>query len=102
MSRWLSIFGRMNTRYVVNGSRLEKDRGQNLDASRFSFFDSNSLIELQENVQLYFVKWKNLSYLHCSWESNEDLVKKEGPHMKQKMQVRFIDVNIDVIAFLSY
>ena len=37
MSRWLSIFGRMNTRYVVNGSRLEKDRGQNLDASRFSF-----------------------------------------------------------------
>ena len=38
MSRWLSIFGRMNTRYVVNGSRLEKDRGQNLDASRFSFF----------------------------------------------------------------
>ena len=38
MSRWLSIFSRMNTRYVVNGSRLEKDRGQNLDASRFSFF----------------------------------------------------------------
>ena len=37
MSRWLSIFSRMNTRYVVNGSRLEKDRGQNLDASRFYF-----------------------------------------------------------------
>ena len=37
MSRWLSIFSGMNTRYVVNGSRLEKDRGQNLDASRFYF-----------------------------------------------------------------
>ena len=37
MSRWLSIFSRMNTRYVVNGSRLEKDRSQNLDASRFYF-----------------------------------------------------------------
>ena len=87
MSRWLSIFGRMNTRYVVNGSRLEKDRGQNLDASRFSFFDSNSLIELQENVQLYFVKWKNLSYLHCSWESDTALVNLEGIRMKQKLGV---------------
>lgn len=30
ISRWLSMFARMNTRYVKNGSRLEEDRWQDI------------------------------------------------------------------------
>lgn len=36
---------------------------------------------------MYLVKWRNLSYLHCSWETKEDMVSSEGPHIKQKLQV---------------
>lgn len=42
---------------------------------------------LQQNVQLYLVKWRNLSYLHCTWESEEELMRLEGPRMKQKIMV---------------
>ena len=40
-----------------------------------------------KEVELYLVKWKNLSYVHCSWESEEELTQFEGPHIKQKIQV---------------
>lgn len=36
---------------------------------------------------MYLVKWRNLSYVHCSWESEEELSQFEGPHIKQKIQV---------------
>lgn len=36
---------------------------------------------------MYLVKWRNLSYLHCSWETQQELIDYEGPHMKQKLQV---------------
>lgn len=35
---------------------------------------------------MYLVKWTNLSYLHCSWES-EGLMDLEGPRMKSKIKV---------------
>lgn len=31
ISRWLSLFARMNTRYVKNGSRMEEERWQDAD-----------------------------------------------------------------------
>lgn len=33
------------------------------------------------------VKWRNLSYLHCSWESEQSLLTLEGTRMKQKIGV---------------
>lgn len=94
ISSWIPILEKMNTFYIKGGSIL--------NPTRLSEWKEASPEKQQTSIELFLIKWRNLSYLHCSWESNEDLVKKEGPHMKQKMQVRFIDVNIDVIAFLSY
>lgn len=36
---------------------------------------------------MYLVKWRGLSYLHCSWETRQELTDYEGSHMKQKLQV---------------
>ena len=36
---------------------------------------------------MYLVKWKNLSYLHCSWETESSLMALEGSRMKQKIIV---------------
>ena len=36
---------------------------------------------------MYLVKWRNLSYLHCSWETEADLLALEGTRIKQKLQV---------------
>ena len=79
----------MNSRFIHNGSCLHPDRfdawkslsPEGLPLSLFSH------IEQKKEVELYLVKWRNLSYLHCSWETKEDMVSSEGPHIKQKLQV---------------
>ena len=40
-------------------------------------------------MQLYLVKWRNLSYLHCSWETEADLLALGNTRMKAKILVRF-------------
>ena len=40
-------------------------------------------------MQLYLVTWRNLSYLHCSWETEADLLALENTRMKAKILVRF-------------
>ena len=48
--------------------------------------------ERQKPVELFLVKWRGLSYLHCSWESETDLMASEGTHIRQKLQVFFFCV----------
>ena len=86
IARWLTTLKKMNTRYIHNGSRLQTDRWLSLDAAG-PFLPRHSCIAQNENVQMYLVKWRNLSYLHCSWETEQELIDYEGPHMKQKLQV---------------
>lgn len=38
-------------------------------------------------MELFLVKWRGLSYLHCTWESESDLTASEGTHIRQKLQV---------------
>ena len=79
INSWIPILEKMNTFYVKGGSIL--------NPTRLSEWKEFSPEKQQTSIELFLIKWRNLSYLHCSWESNEDLVKKEGSHMKQKMQV---------------
>lgn len=46
-------------------------------------------LEKAVEVELYLIKWRDISYTHCSWETEADLASIEGIHIRQKMQVRF-------------
>lgn len=82
----------MNTQYVVNGSCIDPDR--------YSKWSTLSDTEKQEIVELYLVHWRDLSYLHCSWESEAMLTQREGPHMKQKFQVFLSEREVDSRGFI--
>ena len=79
ISSWLPILEKMNTFYVENGSIINK--------SRYDDWKKMNAEQQSEIVELFLVKWRVLSHLHCSWESENDLIAFEGPHMKQKFQV---------------
>ena len=59
LGEWKEICSKMNTTEITNGSRWiqeETDRDPNKFEERF------------------LVKWEGLSFLHCSWETQKDLV----------------------------
>lgn len=89
VSKWIPLLKKMNTRYITEGSRLQTHRWENIEKDRLSYFKRLRL-GLLDNVQLYLVKWRNLSFLHTTWESEEELMKLEGPRMKQKIMVPFL------------
>ena len=76
---WLPILEKTSTQYISHGSYLDPDR--------FARWRSLSDAEKQETAELFLVRWRDLSYLHCSWESEEALLAHEGPHAKQKFHV---------------
>jgi len=58
---WHEICSKMNTSEVDNGSRWFQESTE-VDKS------------LDTYEERYLVKWNGLSYLHCSWETKEDLL----------------------------
>ena len=62
--RWREICSRMNTSEIENGSRWFQDW-----AATEGTADDDGVFE-----ERFLVKWSDLSYLHCSWESQDDLV----------------------------
>ena len=66
---------------------MEPDRWQDITNERRCWNSIAEGVELQENVQLYLIKWRNLSHLHCSWESEKSLIELEKTRMKQKLGV---------------
>ena len=86
ISKWIPLLKKMNTRYIKAGSRLQAHRWDDIEEDRLDHFWKLQL-GLLENVQLYLVKWRNLSFLHATLESEEELMKLEGPRMKQKIMV---------------
>mmetsp|Transcript_21523 Transcript_21523/g.44293 ORF Transcript_21523/g.44293 Transcript_21523/m.44293 type:complete len:524 (+) Transcript_21523:349-1920(+) len=60
--RWREICGKMNTSEVDNGSRWFQDAGDGNS-------DDDNVFE-----ERFLVKWTNLSFLHCSWEGQDDLI----------------------------
>lgn len=63
---WKKICSKMNTSEIEAGSRWYHD-----------YIDDNSLEER------FLVKWDDLSYLHCSWETQGDLMQKVGNAKKR-------------------
>uniref|UniRef100_A0A1D1YBA8 CHD3-type chromatin-remodeling factor PICKLE n=1 Tax=Anthurium amnicola TaxID=1678845 RepID=A0A1D1YBA8_9ARAE len=49
--------------------------------------DASNLASKQKFVKQYLVKWKGMSYLHCTWVPEKDFVKafKEYPRLKTKI-----------------
>ena len=62
--KWREICSRMNTSEIEKGSRWFQDW-----AATEGTADDDSVFE-----ERFLVKWSDLSYLHCSWESQDDLV----------------------------
>ena len=79
IASWLSILEKKNTQYIHNGSFI--------NPTRFATWQSQSAEEQQAEVELFLIHWKSLSYLHCSWESYDDMMKQFGPYIKQRFQV---------------
>ena len=61
LKEWDALCKKMNTTEITNGSRWLQDA---VDAD-----DNRDRYE-----ERYLIKWDNLSYLHCSWETEPDLV----------------------------
>jgi len=59
---WRDICSHMNTSEVDNGSRWFQDSGESSEEDEMKF------------EERYLVKWSGLSFLHCSWETKEDLI----------------------------
>ncbi|KAK8817052.1 hypothetical protein WA556_002950, partial [Blastocystis sp. ATCC 50177/Nand II] len=89
IAKWIPVLERMNSRYIRSGSLLHPDRLLSWQA-----LPEN---EKQQEVEMYLVKWRGLSYLHCSWETRQELTDYEGPHMKQKLQ-RYDRIEMDVLT----
>ena len=56
-------------------------------------------VEQSAEIEMYYVKWRDLSYIHCSWETDADLTQLEGIHIRQKIQVCYFFNSISVVHF---
>ena len=61
LKEWKTVCAKMNTSETTNGSRWIQEEDTSVDPE----------IKYEER---YLVKWDNLSFLHCSWETEKDLV----------------------------
>jgi len=66
---WREICNKMNTSEIENGSRWFQD-----DSDSDSDDDSGNGKPDNTFQERYLVKWSDLSYLHCSWELENDLM----------------------------
>lgn len=75
----------MNTTEVDNGSRWIQDTTE------------TSIISVDVNQERYLVKWDELSYLHCSWETKEDLL--ELCTNGEQSLAEFTEKNVDGMLY---
>ena len=59
---WRDIYSHMNTSKVDNGSRWFQISGESSEEDEMKF------------EERYLVKLSGFSFLHCSWETKEDLI----------------------------
>ena len=60
LREWKAVCAKMNTSEITNGSRWI----QEVDDS----------VDLETYEERFLVKWNDLSFLHCSWETQRDLL----------------------------
>ena len=62
LKEWKVVCTKMNTSEITNGSRwLQEEPEEDVD-------------ETSKYEERFLVKWNDLSFLHCSWETEKDLV----------------------------
>ena len=65
LSEWRGVCARMNTTEITNGSRWIQENATPSSSADASF---------DKYEERFLVKWNDLSHLHCSWETERDLV----------------------------
>ena len=61
LKEWKDVCAKMNTTEVTNGSRWFQEEDASVDPDT-------------KYEERFLVKWDGLSFLHCSWETEKDLV----------------------------
>ena len=62
LKEWKEVCSKMNTSEVTNGSRwIQEETDESVD-------------EETKYEERFLIKWNELSFLHCSWETEKDLV----------------------------
>lgn len=69
MTAWRKLCKKQNTSEVENGSRWFQE--SNINAAQ-------SAIDDKKFEERFLVKWSDLSYLHCSWETQDDMKDQVG------------------------
>ncbi|CAJ1968173.1 unnamed protein product [Cylindrotheca closterium] len=69
--KWREIVSQMNTSEVTDGSRWFQESSV-LRAKEEEEDEDDDELSLHE--ERFLVKWSGLSYLHCSWETQKDLL----------------------------
>lgn len=80
MEEWDKQYGIKNTQFIKNGSRLTWD------------CDNEGLVEM------FLVKWKDISYIHSSWEELSRLEQLEGSKIYKKIQKYYNSTQNDYIC----
>lgn len=70
---WRAVCDNMNTREVTRGSVWKQSDGE--------YYDSSST-----KIEKFLVKWMHASFLHVSWEKEEDLLTMVGPTAKAQLR----------------
>ena len=60
LSEWKTVCAKMNTTEITNGSRWIQEVDESVDLDN-------------TYEERFLVKWNDLSFLHCSWETEKDL-----------------------------
>eukprot|EP00584_Thalassiosira_punctigera_P005019 CAMPEP_0172532664 /NCGR_PEP_ID=MMETSP1067-20121228/5630_1 /TAXON_ID=265564 ORGANISM="Thalassiosira punctigera, Strain Tpunct2005C2" /NCGR_SAMPLE_ID=MMETSP1067 /ASSEMBLY_ACC=CAM_ASM_000444 /LENGTH=2277 /DNA_ID=CAMNT_0013317209 /DNA_START=169 /DNA_END=7002 /DNA_ORIENTATION=+ len=60
LKEWKGVCQKMNTTEITNGSRWVQEEDDDADLEKYE--------------ERFLVKWDNLSFLHCSWETERDMV----------------------------
>ena len=76
--KWKEICKSMNTSEIENGSRWFQDNGNTKDEKERNDDDvddgnDNNDEDDETFEERFLVKWADLSFLHCSWETKDDL-----------------------------
>ncbi|KAL7538247.1 hypothetical protein ACHAXR_009189, partial [Thalassiosira sp. AJA248-18] len=72
LKEWRGVCAKMNTTEITNGSRwIQDDDADNDDETENK---EGAIDEETKYEERFLVKWNDLSYLHCSWETERDLV----------------------------
>ena len=73
LKEWKGVCSKMNTTEITNGGRWIQETEEDAEGTNGDDDDDGG-VDMDKYEERFLVKWDQLSFLHCSWETERDLV----------------------------